>query len=547
MLDTSGRQVACFRENMPGKAWWFGFMSRHPDLKLKNTEKLEIARAAACNETNIREWHNLYETVIQKYNINSPEYICNCDESALQPKTGKVLADKCLKNPYSVSGNSKTQITSLICITADEKVLPPFILFPGKSVNPSYALDFPPKSMCYATDSGWMTKNAFFAWIKNIFIPYWPDASKRGHILLLLDGHSSRVDYQTSKLCHENKIVLFCLPAHTNHLLQPLDKVFFGPLKSNWRKRTQQFMQEHRGTPVDKISFGRVFSRALLDTSIPSLVTTAFCSCGIWPVDASAIDYGKTKPADLFLSSAPKQTSSYLEEANRLSVTESISNEPPVQSYHDSAEDQFSYDALMAVPAELFSAEALLREDFTKSDSLAISSPVHVAIQPQTPFHPEEIEDFSTSNNILATSLSPVTKAFQALTPIQSQSRMALHTLEEKLSSSEKSLFYKRFEERCDIGDNMYMAWYHLRLSVENEDQQRKDDIRSFCEASNSSTLVRRELFALPAITRKSYTYQPAFPRLLTSDQALTRLQQKVQKRKDLDERKQKKKKINKP
>ena len=135
-------------------------------------------------------------------------------------------------------------------------------------MNPSYALGFPLKSMCYFTDSGWMTKNAFFAWIKNIFIPYWPDASKRKHVLLLLDGHSSHIDYQTSKLCQENKIVLFCLPAHTTHLLQPLDKVFFGPLKSNWRKRTQQFMQKHRGTPVDKISFGRVFSRALLDTSV---------------------------------------------------------------------------------------------------------------------------------------------------------------------------------------------------------------------------------------------------------------------------------------
>ena len=235
MLDLSGRQVACFKENMPGKAWWFGFMSHHPDLKFKNAEKLEIARAAACSETNIREWHKLYETVIKKYNISSPEHICNCDESgfALQPKTGKVLADKCLKNPYSVSGNSKTQITSLIRITADGKVLPPFILFPGKSVNPSYALGFPPKLMCYFTDSGWMTKNAFFAWIKNIFIPYWPDASKREHVLLLLDGHSSHIDYQTSKLCQENKIVLFCLPAHTTHLLQPLDKFFFGPLKSN--------------------------------------------------------------------------------------------------------------------------------------------------------------------------------------------------------------------------------------------------------------------------------------------------------------------------
>jgi len=37
----------------------------------------------------------------------------------------------------------KSQITVLMCNTASGKVLPPYILFPGKQVNPSYAMDSP--------------------------------------------------------------------------------------------------------------------------------------------------------------------------------------------------------------------------------------------------------------------------------------------------------------------------------------------------------------------------------------------------------------------
>ena len=44
MLDLSGRNVPTFKDNVPGKSWWNGFRSRHPDLKIKRTEPLEMSR-----------------------------------------------------------------------------------------------------------------------------------------------------------------------------------------------------------------------------------------------------------------------------------------------------------------------------------------------------------------------------------------------------------------------------------------------------------------------------------------------------------------------
>ncbi|KAH3855302.1 hypothetical protein DPMN_097868 [Dreissena polymorpha] len=42
-------------------------------------------------------------------------------------------------------------------------------------------------------------------------------------ILLLLDGHRSHVSFILAEWAKENGIILYVLPAHTSHLLQPLD------------------------------------------------------------------------------------------------------------------------------------------------------------------------------------------------------------------------------------------------------------------------------------------------------------------------------------
>lgn len=48
-------------------------------------------------------------------------------------------------------------------------------------------------------------------------------------ILLLYDGHGSHNTIELIELVCEHNIILFCLPPHTTHKLQPLDVNVFGP------------------------------------------------------------------------------------------------------------------------------------------------------------------------------------------------------------------------------------------------------------------------------------------------------------------------------
>lgn len=49
-----------------------------------------------------------------------------------------------------------------------------------------------------------------------------------------MDSHTPHINPNVKSLAKENQIFLFTFPAHTRHLLQPLDVGVYKPLKSNW-------------------------------------------------------------------------------------------------------------------------------------------------------------------------------------------------------------------------------------------------------------------------------------------------------------------------
>ena len=195
--------------------------------------------------------------------------------------------------------STKAQVTALICIGADGTALPPYILFLGKSVKSSYALDLPEGSRIYATDLGWMTQEASYFWISTVFIPSLPPKDERQFIMLLVDGHSSHKEFRTSKFCRQENIILFSLPPHTSHVLQPLDRGFFGPFKSYFRSECAAFTQRMQSA-INRFSFGCVFSDAFRKTAQNELINKAFECSGIWPSNRDRINFAQQAPLKTF-------------------------------------------------------------------------------------------------------------------------------------------------------------------------------------------------------------------------------------------------------
>ncbi len=95
------QRLNLFRNNKPGKDWWYAFLQRNPVIRLRTASALELSQASACTEETLLRWYIDFEQFLLLHDLDGkPDRIWNCDEIGfpLCPKSGKVLALK----PYTV-------------------------------------------------------------------------------------------------------------------------------------------------------------------------------------------------------------------------------------------------------------------------------------------------------------------------------------------------------------------------------------------------------------------------------------------------------------
>ena len=283
------------------------FLHRHPKVSLKTPQALQICRASSCTTEVMDKWYSDYEQFLLIHELyDKPDQIWNADESGffLCPKSGKILGPKGEKHVYHVTGSSKQQITTLVCINAAGSSIPPMHIFPG------IRFSYNPMEGCVdgayfgKSDSGWITQELFYGWLTNHFVRY---ITPSRPVCLLVDGHSSHIDLETSKFCEANDILLYCLPPHSSHITQPLDVGFFSSLKHSWQIAVSEFQSGNGGVSVNKQSFSKVFKKAYTNTLKCSMIINPFKRSGIYPPNRLAINEKKLGPSKLYKST--KETS----------------------------------------------------------------------------------------------------------------------------------------------------------------------------------------------------------------------------------------------
>ena len=68
--------------------WFYRFLRRHPDITLRWSVPLESCRAQALNKPTVKDFYQLLDDVIKKYNI-TPENMYNMDEKGVQMGLGE--------------------------------------------------------------------------------------------------------------------------------------------------------------------------------------------------------------------------------------------------------------------------------------------------------------------------------------------------------------------------------------------------------------------------------------------------------------------------
>ena len=271
------------------KGWWASFQRRHPQLSLRCAEALSYARAIAQDPEILNSYYDLLEKTLKDNDLlNKPHMIFNCDETgfSLEHKPGKLVGMKGVKHLNSTTSGDKAQMTVLACVCAIGYSMPPMVIFDRKRLKPDHTKGEIPGTIYGLSSNGWIDGELFEEWFTRHFLIHIPAIRP---VLLLLDGHSSHYMPSLIQKAAKEEIIIFCLPPHTTHLLQPLDQTCFSPLKRYWNKECQKYMSSNPGRVINRFSFSEIFSKSWKKAMIPSTISSGFRATGVYPFNRAAV------------------------------------------------------------------------------------------------------------------------------------------------------------------------------------------------------------------------------------------------------------------
>lgn len=312
-MDTATEYDVALGHRQPGETLSVVHLqSRWPELKILAPRGLELQRAKATSKDCVENYYKALEHILTKYHLcDRPERLYNVDEKGLSTRN---------KPPPVVSGNIKSQavvsatrmnVTVLGCGNAQGQQIPPYFVFPGIRMNSALLSGSTPGADGTVSESGWSNSEIFQKYLQSHLIKYLPERSESCPVVIFYDGHRSHVNLGLVQWARQENIVLFVLPAHTSHVLQPMDVGCFGPFEMIFNRVAHKFMRESCGRSITKFDICKLACSAYTKALSPENLQSAFRRSGIFPLNPQVVNQSCFLP------------STVLEQENRQSMQSS--------------------------------------------------------------------------------------------------------------------------------------------------------------------------------------------------------------------------------
>ena len=287
--------------------WLYGFLERWQEtLSSLKPSKLESNRAKCATPEVVENYYKELKSVLDKYDLHTrPDLIYNLDETGLQPdhRPPNIIGPVTTK-PQAITSPRSTTVTLIGCTNALGNSLPPYFVFKGKRYSEELLEGSTPGTKAAMSDSGWSNREIFQKYLTEHFLPLANPAPDR-KVLLLYDGHASHISPTLINWARENNIILFVLPPHTSHLLQPLDVGVFGPFKHYYHSECSMFLHKNIGRVITRYDIAALACKAYLKATTPQTVQNAFKKTGVYPLKQDAIPEEALYTAEVFREKNP--------------------------------------------------------------------------------------------------------------------------------------------------------------------------------------------------------------------------------------------------
>lgn len=289
-LDSRGKTIPKFKNNLPGKDFVHGFLKRHKsELRTRMCQNIKRSRAAMSPQTIGSYFDHLSNELIGV----PPSNIINFDETNLSDDPGRkrIITKRGCRYPERVCNTSKSCTSVMFAASADGKVLPPYVVYKAQNMYESWTVGGIKGARYNRSPSGWFDAISFGDWVTKLAIPALKDLP--GKKILIGDNLSSHFSSKTVNECLKHNISFIFLPSNSTHMTQPLDVAFFRPLKAAWRKILEKWKmgEGRRAATIPKDRFPH-FIKELMDSiraNQEKNIKSGFRKCGIYPLDREQV------------------------------------------------------------------------------------------------------------------------------------------------------------------------------------------------------------------------------------------------------------------
>lgn len=274
-------------KQMAGKDFYYHFMSRHQDLRLRTAESTSLQRAVGFSKDQVTGFFDKLTELMDKHKF-SPSKIFNVDEtgvSCVHTNSLKVMSIKGKKQVGKLTSAERGRnVTILLSINATgDQFIPPLFVFPRVRIDNDLKRDAPLGSIFDGQKSGWITKEGFLKWLHTFVDRVNPN--EKNPVLLILDGHGSHKDLDVILYAKEHHIHMISLPPHTSHRLQPLDRSIMKPFKNAYNETCALWMRKYPNMKISLKDIAGLVNTAFSRICRMELAQSGFSCTGIYPLN----------------------------------------------------------------------------------------------------------------------------------------------------------------------------------------------------------------------------------------------------------------------
>ena len=135
------------------------------------------------------------------------------------------------------------------------------------------------------------------SWMNKVFLEF---AVPQCSVMLFVDGNKSHLTLELINLARKKDVILFCLPPHITHALQPLDVAVFKSFKDQLFKSVCALSFSKKNFIVSKPDLAAVVKEPFEKGFSMSNIKDGFSKARIYPFNPNTIDSAKMKPSEFY-------------------------------------------------------------------------------------------------------------------------------------------------------------------------------------------------------------------------------------------------------